>query len=51
MQPTFLTEFPLAVSPLARKNEQAIGAFCDRFELFVERQGDRERLLRAQRSR
>jgi len=34
VQPTFLTEFPLAVSPLARKNDQD-GAFCDRFELFV----------------
>ncbi|MBX3157390.1 MAG: lysine--tRNA ligase [Deltaproteobacteria bacterium] len=34
IQPTFLTEFPLAVSPLARRNEQD-GAFCDRFELFV----------------
>ena len=34
VQPTFLTEFPLAVSPLARRNERD-GAFCDRFELFV----------------
>ncbi|MBA3542067.1 MAG: lysine--tRNA ligase [Deltaproteobacteria bacterium] len=34
VQPTFLTQFPLAVSPLARKND-ADGAFCDRFELFV----------------
>ncbi len=34
VQPTFLTEFPLAVSPLARKND-VDGAFCDRFELFV----------------
>jgi lysyl-tRNA synthetase, class II len=34
VQPTFLTEFPLAVSPLARKSERD-GAFCDRFELFV----------------
>ncbi|MGE0868252.1 MAG: lysine--tRNA ligase [Kofleriaceae bacterium] len=34
VQPTFLTEFPLAVSPLARKNDRD-GAFCDRFELFV----------------
>jgi lysyl-tRNA synthetase class 2 len=34
VQPTFLTEFPIAVSPLARKNEHD-GAFCDRFELFV----------------
>jgi lysyl-tRNA synthetase class 2 len=34
VQPTFLTEFPLAVSPLARKNEKD-PAFCDRFELFV----------------
>jgi lysyl-tRNA synthetase class 2 len=34
VQPTFLTEFPLAVSPLARKNDRD-GVFCDRFELFV----------------
>ena len=34
VQPTFLTEFPLAVSPLARKNE-ADPSLCDRFELFV----------------
>ncbi|MBA3396984.1 MAG: lysine--tRNA ligase [Deltaproteobacteria bacterium] len=33
VQPTFLTEFPLAVSPLARKND-VDGAFCDRFELY-----------------
>jgi lysyl-tRNA synthetase, class II len=34
VQPTFLTEYPLAVSPLARKSDRD-GAFCDRFELFV----------------
>jgi lysyl-tRNA synthetase class 2 len=34
VQPTFLTQFPIAVSPLARKSEHD-GAFCDRFELFV----------------
>jgi lysyl-tRNA synthetase class 2 len=34
VQPTFLTQFPLAVSPLARKNDTD-PAFCDRFELFV----------------
>jgi lysyl-tRNA synthetase class 2 len=34
VQPTFLTEFPLAVSPLARRNDTD-GAFCDRFELFI----------------
>jgi lysyl-tRNA synthetase class 2 len=34
VQPTFLTEFPVAVSPLARKNDRD-GVFCDRFELFV----------------
>jgi lysyl-tRNA synthetase class 2 len=33
-QPTFLTQFPLAVSPLARRNERE-PEFCDRFELFV----------------
>jgi lysyl-tRNA synthetase class 2 len=34
VQPTFLTEFPLAVSPLARRSERD-PAFCDRFELFI----------------
>jgi lysyl-tRNA synthetase class 2 len=34
VQPTFLTEFPLAVSPLARRCD-GDPAFCDRFELFV----------------
>jgi lysyl-tRNA synthetase class 2 len=34
VQPTFLTEFPLAVSPLARKNERD-PSLTDRFELFV----------------
>jgi len=34
VQPTFLTQYPLAVSPLARKNDQD-GAFCDRFEIFA----------------
>ncbi|HWU87238.1 MAG TPA: lysine--tRNA ligase [Kofleriaceae bacterium] len=34
VQPTFLTEFPTAVSPLARKSDRD-PAFCDRFELFI----------------
>jgi lysyl-tRNA synthetase class 2 len=34
VQPTFLVDFPLAVSPLARKKESD-PAFCDRFEMFV----------------
>jgi lysyl-tRNA synthetase class 2 len=34
IQPTFLTDFPLAVSPLARKKD-ADAAFCDRFELYI----------------
>ncbi len=34
VQPTFLTQFPVAVSPLARKSDSD-PAFCDRFELFV----------------
>jgi lysyl-tRNA synthetase class 2 len=34
VQPTFLTEFPVAVSPLARRSDQD-PAFCDRFELFI----------------
>ena len=34
VQPTFLTDFPLAVSPLSRKKESD-PAYCDRFELYV----------------
>ncbi|HTM19545.1 MAG TPA: lysine--tRNA ligase [Kofleriaceae bacterium] len=34
VQPTFVTDFPLAVSPLARKKE-ADPVYCDRFELFI----------------
>jgi lysyl-tRNA synthetase class 2 len=34
VQPTFLTQYPIAVSPLARKNDKD-PAFCDRFELFI----------------
>jgi lysyl-tRNA synthetase class 2 len=34
VQPTFLTDFPLAVSPLARQKDDD-PAFCDRFELYV----------------
>ena len=33
-QPTFITMFPLAVSPLARCNEE-VPEFVDRFELFI----------------
>jgi lysyl-tRNA synthetase class 2 len=34
IQPTFLVDFPLAVSPLARKKDSD-PAFCDRFELYI----------------
>jgi lysyl-tRNA synthetase, class II len=34
IQPTFITGYPLEVSPLARKNE-ANPAFVDRFELYI----------------
>ncbi|RMH44200.1 MAG: lysine--tRNA ligase [Deltaproteobacteria bacterium] len=34
IQPTFVTDFPLAVSPLARKKD-ADPAFVDRFELMI----------------
>ncbi|MCB9733473.1 MAG: lysine--tRNA ligase [Deltaproteobacteria bacterium] len=34
IQPTFITQFPVEASPLARRNEAA-PAFTDRFELFI----------------
>ncbi|MDO4642790.1 MAG: lysine--tRNA ligase [Cardiobacteriaceae bacterium] len=34
LQPTFITEYPSVVSPLARRND-ANPDICDRFELFV----------------
>jgi len=34
IQPTFVTQYPLEVSPLARKNERDT-AFTDRFELII----------------
>lgn len=34
IQPTFVTQFPIEISPLARRNE-ADPRFVDRFELFV----------------
>jgi len=34
IQPTFMTGYPIEVSPLARKNDQN-GAMVDRFELYI----------------
>src|SRR5205823_2538360 len=34
IQPTFITEFPVEVSPLAKRNVEN-GAIVDRFELFM----------------
>jgi len=34
LQPTFITEYPIEDSPLARKNDQRPG-FVDRFELYI----------------
>jgi lysyl-tRNA synthetase class 2 len=35
VEPTFVTEFPAEVSPLARRNDRDPG-ICDRFELFID---------------
>ncbi len=35
IQPTFITDFPLAVSPLQARKKDADPAFCDRFELYI----------------
>jgi lysyl-tRNA synthetase class 2 len=37
VQPTFITEFPIEISPLARRNNHN-PAVADRFELFIARQ-------------
>ena len=34
IQPTFITEFPIEISPLARKNDKD-STIADRFELFI----------------
>ena len=34
IQPTFITEYPAEVSPLARRNDEN-PAFCDRFEFYI----------------
>src|SRR5260370_1616979 len=34
IQPTFITQFPLEVSPLSRRNEKQ-PEYVDRFELFI----------------
>ena len=46
--PTFITEFPIETSPLAKKDPRN-PAFVRRFEVLHRRPGDRECLLRDQR--
>ncbi len=51
-QPTFIYDFPLAISPLSKnKREPEENAdWVERFEIFVGGSGDRQRLQRAERS-
>ena len=48
LQPTFITEYPTAVSPLARRNDQNPDV-TDRFEFFIGGTRAGQRLLRAER--
>ena len=48
LQPTFITEYPAAVSPLARRNDQNPDV-TDRFRVLHRRPQAGQRLLRAER--
>ena len=50
VNPTFITEFPTELSPLSKQSEHD-PMFTDRFELFICRHGDSERVFRDQRPR
>ncbi len=49
-QPTFITEYPFEVSPLARRNDEEPERHRP-FQLFIGGLRNRQRLLRAQRCR
>ncbi len=49
IQPTFITDFPIEISPLARKKESN-PALTDRFELFIGGTGISEWIFGVKRS-
>ena len=46
-QPTFITDYPIEISPLARRKD-ADPALTDRFELYIAGPGNRQRLFRVE---
>ena len=49
IQPTFVMDHPIEVSPLTKKKPEN-PEYVERFEIFLKRLGDGQRLLRAERS-